>query len=88
MGEYIEEDRDRIYTNAEDFERAMNMCEVQHFKYFSFFIDKIKGRKLIDAMKNKDWEGIAKWYNGERWRDYNPDYAKNIKKYYVEFKNY
>lgn len=88
MGEYIEEDKEQTYSSANDFEKAMNMCEVQHFKYFSFFIEKIKGQRLINAMKNKDWESIAKWYNGNNWKKTNPDYPKNIKKYYEEIKNY
>lgn len=87
MGEYIEEDNEGTYKNLPDFENAMNMCEVQQFKYFTYFMKKIKGKRLIDAMKNKDWEGIAKWYNGANWKDDNPDYAKNIKKYYEAFKN-
>lgn len=88
MGEYITEDTESIYKNLPDFENAMNMCEVQQFKYFTFFMKKIKGKRLIDAMKNKDWEGIAKWYNGGNWKDDNPNYASNIKKYYEEFKNH
>lgn len=37
-------------------------------------------------MKNKNWELIASKYNGSAWKNYNPDYATNIKKYYNEFK--
>lgn len=37
-------------------------------------------------MKNKDWESIAYYYNGAKWRTTNPDYPTKFKKYYDERK--
>lgn len=82
MGEYY----DKAYNNAEDLEKAQNMCEIQQLYYFKIFIKKVKGKKLIDAMKNKDWESIAYYYNGAKWRTTNPDYPTKFKKYYDERK--
>lgn len=84
MGEYFITSSD--YKDAKDFETAMNQCELQHFQYFKHFIKNVKGNSLITAMRNKDFEAIAKAYNGDKWKTYNPDYAKNIKSFYDEFK--
>jgi hypothetical protein len=41
---------------------------------------------MVDALKNKNWEGIATLYNGSKWKEKNPEYANNVKKYYNQFK--
>jgi hypothetical protein len=84
MGEYFL--MSKHYKNAGEFETAMNQCELQHFQYFKHFIKNVKGIALITAMKNKDWEEIAKQFNGKYWKKFNPNYANNIKTYYEEFK--
>jgi len=62
----------------------MNMCELQQFKYFVLYLKKTNG--MVDALKNKNWEGIATLYNGSKWKEKNPEYANNVKKYYNQFK--
>ncbi len=51
MGEHFEKDSD--YKNAADFEKAMNMCEIQQFKYLIYFLEKVGGAKIIEAIRNK-----------------------------------
>ena len=60
------------------------MCELQQFKYFVSYIKKKNG--MVDALKNKNWERIATLYNGPNWKNQNPEYANNIKRYYNQFK--
>ena len=75
-----------FYKNVKEFEEAMNLCELQHFQYFKVFLKIVKGAKIIQAMKNKNWRDIAKYYNGLSWESTNPTYADNLEKYYNEFK--
>ncbi len=50
------------------------------------FVNFIKGdpakKSLPNALNNKNWRLVASIYNGKKWETYNPDYAKNIEKYY------
>ena len=73
-----------LYSSPRELEKAMNMCELQQFKYFVLYLKKTNG--MVDALKNKNWEGIATLYNGSKWKEKNPEYANNIKRYYNQFK--
>ena len=73
-----------LYSSPRELEKAMNMCELQQFKYFVLYLKKTNG--MVDALKNKNWEGIATLYNGPKWKEKNPEYANNIKRYYNQFK--
>lgn len=84
MGEYLTDCN--LYKDAEDFEKAMNQCEIQQFQYFKFFLVSIKGKNLINALRKKDWENISYWYNGKYWKDTNPTYPRDLKKIYDEIK--
>ena len=73
-----------LYSSPMELEKAMNMCELQQFKYFVSYLKNTSG--MVDALKNKNWERIATLYNGPKWKDKNPEYANNIKRYYNQFK--
>lgn len=73
-----------LYSSPRELEKAMNMCELQQFKYFVLYLKKTNG--MVDALKNKNWEGIATLYNGSKWKEKNPEYANNVKRYYNQFK--
>ena len=73
-----------LYSSPRELEKAMNMCELQQFKYFVLYLKKTNG--MVDALKNKNWERIATLYNGPNWKNQNPEYANNIKRYYNQFK--
>ena len=62
----------------------MNMCERQQFEYFILYLKNAAG--LITALKGHKWEDVASLYNGKNWRTTNPTYARDIEKYYLEFK--
>lgn len=73
-----------LYSSPRELEKAMNMCELQQFKYFVLYLKKTNG--MVDALKSKNWEEIATLYNGPKWKEKNPEYANNIKRYYNQFK--
>ena len=73
-----------LYSSPRELEKAMNMCELQQFKYFVSYLKNTSG--MVDALKNKNWERIATLYNGPNWKNQNPEYANNIKRYYNQFK--
>ncbi|MBO9620549.1 MAG: DUF3380 domain-containing protein [Niabella sp.] len=70
-----------LYKNPSELEDAQNHCEIQHLALF--FQEVSTNTSLIAAMKMKDWEKIAYYYNGPKWRE--NDYANKIKKYYEGF---
>ncbi|WP_426476710.1 N-acetylmuramidase domain-containing protein [Chryseobacterium sp. CBSDS_008] len=74
MGKYY----NYLYTSPIEMEKAMNMCEVQHFAYFKVYLKDVTGASMIKAMKEKNWDKIAELYNG-------PDYE--INKYHTKMKN-
>lgn len=80
MGVYYE----NLYDSPQHMEEAMNMCERQHFEYFSSYLKETNG--LIKALNEHNWEKVAELYNGKKWREINPDYAKDLKTYYDSFK--
>ena len=73
-----------LYSSPRELEKAMNMCELQQFKYFVLYLKKTNG--MVNALKRKNWEEIATLYNGPKWKEKNPEYANNIKRYYNQFK--
>ncbi|HDR9485242.1 TPA: N-acetylmuramidase family protein [Burkholderia aenigmatica] len=52
---------------------------------FIAFMKKEK-RGAVEGLKTHQWEKVAASYNGDSWRDKNPDYATNLGKYYAQFK--
>ncbi len=66
MGKYF----NKGYESIEDFEKAMNQCELQQYYYFKIYLEKIGGTSMIKAMRDKDWNKIARLYNG-------PNYTAN-----------
>lgn len=46
----------------------------------TIFLDYLKSRGLIDELQDKDWEGIARVYNGAAYK--NNQYDTKLKKYY------
>ena len=73
-----------LYSSPSELEEAMNKCALQQFRYFLSYLKNTNG--MIIALKNKDWESIARLYNGANWKKQNPKYASNIEKYYNQFK--
>ena len=73
-----------LYSSPSALEEAMNKCELQQFRYFLSYLKNTNG--IIMALKNKNWESIARLYNGANWKNQNPKYASNIEKYYNQFK--
>lgn len=73
-----------LYNTPQDLESAQNKCEIQHLV---LFYNEVKDNSaLVKAMKEKDWDKIAYNYNGPNWKNQNPDYSNNIKKFYNEYK--
>ncbi|MGY4730456.1 N-acetylmuramidase family protein [Burkholderia pyrrocinia] len=52
---------------------------------FILFMKNVKPEALA-GLREHNWEKVAAGYNGLYWKKYNPDYAKNIGKYYESFK--
>jgi hypothetical protein len=54
----------------------------------AIFVEFMKNQKpeAISGLKNRDWEAVAKSYNGDGWKKINPDYARNLGKFYDQFK--
>ena len=73
-----------LYSSPSELEEAMNKRELQQFRYFLSYLKNTNG--IIMALKNKNWESIARLYNGANWKKQNPKYASNIEKYYNQFK--
>ena len=70
------------YKSVKDFVRLMNKSEGEHLKAFGRFV---VANKLTKYLKNKDWAGFAKRYNG-------PGYKKNkydekLARAYNKYKN-
>jgi len=76
-----------LYKTPQELEQAMNASEKQQLKYFAAFVKKKAGGRLLIALRNKQWETVATLYNGSNWRKTNPNYVRNIKMYYSQFKN-
>lgn len=83
MGIYTE--NIHTYKDASEFETAMNLCEVQQFQFFKSYLIDVVGNKIVNALREKKWEEIARLYNGKNWKKTNPNYATNLKKYYEEY---
>ncbi|WP_160137227.1 N-acetylmuramidase domain-containing protein [Chryseobacterium sp. c4a] len=73
------------FSSPRELEEAVNTCEIQQFRLFKGYLKNTNG--MTKALRNHEWETVAKLYNGSSWKTINPDYAKNIKKYYGEFAN-
>jgi RHS repeat-associated protein len=73
------------YKSPQQLKRAMSYSEMEQFMYFKSFLIHKKG--MLDAMRNKNWEEIARLYNGNKWKKINPKYASNLETYYLQFKS-
>ena len=60
------------------------MCERQQFEYFIQYLNKRNG--MIKALKEHKWRTVASLYNGVKWEQQNPNYAKNLEEYYNSYK--
>lgn len=69
------------FSSVRDMVDAHVKGQKGHLKAFLGFI---KSKKLQKAMKDKDWEKIAKGYNGKGYKTFN--YDKRIKKEYENLK--
>lgn len=58
------------WKDVESFVRDMKKSEAEHLKAF---VGYVKHRKLIAALKSKDWAAFAKGYNGELYHLYQYD---------------
>lgn len=79
LGEYC------TYSNKTPKQFLQEMSRSEKFQ-IQAFVNFIKGdaakKGLPSALKSKDWKKVASIYNGTSWETYNPNYAKNIEKYY------
>jgi hypothetical protein len=55
------------FASVADFVKAMTVSEAEHLKAFVRFL--LSSPKRLEAIRNKDWPSLARYYNG-------PDYAK------------
>ncbi|WP_082625020.1 N-acetylmuramidase domain-containing protein [Paraburkholderia caribensis] len=51
----------------------------------SLFMKNVKPHG-VTALRSRNWEAVAAAYNGNGWRDSNPDYAKNLGNFYDKYK--
>lgn len=72
------------YETVKDFTRAMSKGDSEHIKAFLKFAR--KNPVLLKGLRTKNFETIAQGHNGKNWKKTNPDYAKNIEKFYNEYK--
>lgn len=79
LGEYC------TYSNKTPKQFLQEMSRSEKFQ-IQAFVNFIKGdsakKGLPSALNSKDWKKVASIYNGALWETYNPNYAKNIEKYY------
>jgi hypothetical protein len=79
LGEYC------TYSNKTPKQFLQEMSRSEKFQ-IQAFVSFIKGdaakKGLPSALNSKDWRKVASIYNGASWETYNPNYAKNIEKYY------
>jgi hypothetical protein len=57
-----------------------------HIALFRGFLRMPEKKKAIEALKAKNWEQFTKYYNGGNWEKQNPDYPKQMARYYDEYK--
>ena len=75
-----------LYKTPQEMEKAMRSSEKQQLAFFVAFVRKNNNGRLLQALKDHQWEQAVTYYNGANWRKANPQYANNIRKYYEEFK--
>ncbi|MBB3213480.1 hypothetical protein FHW67_002772 [Herbaspirillum sp. Sphag1AN] len=76
------------YSTAFSFVKDMSKSEFHQFEAFKDFCLRTKRGRLRDALVSKDWEKIASHYNGNNWKNVNPDYAINLKKFFDKYSKY
>jgi hypothetical protein len=57
-----------------------------HIALFRGFLRMPEKKKAIEALKAKNWEQFTKYYNGGNWEMQNPDYPKQMARYYDKYK--
>lgn len=71
------------YKDVFDFVKGMSTGNPAHIKAFLKFA---KSKQiLLDGLQKKDFEMIAQGHNGDNWKEINPEYAKNIERFYGEY---
>lgn len=71
------------YKDVFEFVKSMSTGDPAHIKAFLKFA---KSNKILSSgLKDIDFEKIAEGHNGAGWRSVNPEYAKNIEKYYNQY---
>ena len=71
------------YKDVFEFVKSMSTGDPAHIKAFLKFAN--SNKVLSSGLKEIDFEKIAEGHNGAGWRSVNPEYAKNIEKYYKEY---
>jgi LysM repeat protein len=73
------------FESVREFVRAMSRSEAEHMKAFINLA--LTKPVLLSGLRHADFEKVAEGHNGRAWRTTNPDYAKNLKKYFMEYTN-
>ncbi|NRH42686.1 N-acetylmuramidase domain-containing protein [Pseudomonas sp. MS15a(2019)] len=73
------------YETVKDFTKAMSKGDGEHIKAFLRFAK--RNATLLRGLRTRHFETIAQGHNGKNWKEINPDYAKNIEKFYNEYNN-
>jgi hypothetical protein len=57
-----------------------------HIALFRGFLKMPEKKRAVEALKTKNWEQFTKYYNGGNWEKQNPDYPKQMARYYEKYK--
>jgi hypothetical protein len=57
-----------------------------HIALFRGFLRMPEKKKAIEALRAKNWEQFTKYYNGGNWEMQNPNYPKQMARYYDRYK--
>ncbi len=71
------------YQDVFEFVKAMSTGDPAHIKAFLRFAK--SNENLLNGLREKDFEKIAKGHNGDNWKSINPEYAKNLERFYKEY---
>ncbi|WP_244137675.1 N-acetylmuramidase family protein [Burkholderia sp. BCC1644] len=73
------------YATVFDFVNEFMSGTDGQVKIFVAFMQKVKPLALA-GLREHDWVKVARGYNGKYWETVNPDYPKNLGKFYDSFK--
>jgi len=71
------------YKDVFCFVKGISSGDPAHIKAFLRFAK--SNKVLLKGLQEKDFEMIAQGHNGDSWKQINPEYAENIKKYCGEY---